>query len=107
MTLPPHTSIPIQGRFQTQKKSGVEEERYSSHSALSRRSQSCVNLQRGPRRRRCCDLGLGLLGEPARPGRTQQREQVAVSAVVARDTPGQHQEYGQPSDDRVDAHRAR
>jgi hypothetical protein len=50
--------------------------------------------------------GFGLFGEPARPGRAQQREQVAVATGVARDALGQHQEDHQSADDRVDAHRA-
>lgn len=37
-------------------------------------------------------------------GGPQQREQVPVDAVVARDTPGQHQEEGQRS---IDTYRAR
>src|ERR1700680_229876 len=51
--------------------------------------------------------GFGLFGERASPGRTEQWQQAAGGAVVASDAPGQYQEQRQPTDNGVDAHRAR
>src|SRR5579859_5924535 len=44
-----------------------------------------------------------LFRQRAGPGRAQQREQIAVNAIVARDAPGQNQQNRQEAQDRVGA----
>ena len=56
------------------------------------------------RYRRCSLFRLlhFLFSQRASPGSTQEWEKPAVNSIVASDTPGQDQEYGKSTNDRVD-----